>query len=89
MSLKDLLGRVQRLEDIEDIKKLKAGYCAACDRGYQADEIAELFTVDGIWDGGKTFGVCRSREEIRRHFQGASKRLTIARHQVILSHGMA
>lgn len=79
----DLEARVRRLEDIEAIKQLKAQYCAACDDGYDADRLAALFTEDAIWDGGRTFGVVEGREAIRKHFRGASKRLTIARHQVM------
>ncbi len=79
----DLEARIQRLEDIEAIKQLKAQYCAACDDGYDADRLASLFTSDAVWDGGGTFGVADGREAIRRHFQGASRRVTIARHQVM------
>lgn len=78
-----LEARVRRLEDIEAIKQLKARYCAACDDGYDADRLAALFTEDAVWDGGRTFGVVEGREAIRKHFRGASKRLTIARHQVM------
>ncbi len=81
--LTDLEARLRRLEDIEALKQLKARYCAACDDGYDADRLAELFTEDAVWDGGRTFGVANGREAIRRHFQGASRRLTIARHQVM------
>lgn len=79
----DLELRIQRLEDIEAIKVLKAMYCDFCDRGYDADGIASLMTEDAVWDGGATFGVRHGREEIRQHFQGASTRVTIARHQVM------
>lgn len=81
--MSDLEARIRRLEDIEAIKQLKAQYCAACDDGYDFDRLASLFTPDALWDGGKTFGVADGREAIRRHFQGASKRVTIARHQVM------
>ena len=79
----DLEGRIQRLEDIEEIKQLKAKYCRFCDEGYDPDGIASLFTDDGIWDGGRTFGRAEGREGIRRHFTGAAKRISIARHQVM------
>jgi hypothetical protein len=79
----DLEARVQRLEDIEAIRRLKARYCAYCDAGYDADGIAGLFTEDGVWDGGRTFGRAEGREAIRRHFTGAGDRITIARHQVM------
>lgn len=81
--LSDLQARLGRLEDIEAIRQLKARYCALCDAGYDADGLAALFTADGVWDGGRTFGVAEGREAIRRHFQGASKRISIARHQVM------
>ena len=83
MSTDDLAARVQRLEDIEEIKQLKARYCACCDAGYDADGIAGLFTDDGVWDGGRTFGRAEGREQIRRHFAGAGDRISIARHQVM------
>lgn len=79
----DLEGRVRRLEDIEAIKQLKARYCAYCDDGYDADGIASLFTEDAVWDGGRTFGRAEGREGIRKHFRGASRRVTVARHQVM------
>ncbi len=83
MQIEELARRVQRLEDIEAIKTLKARYCAACDRGYDADAIAAMYTEDGIWDGGRTFGRREGREAIRTHFRGAAARVAIARHQVM------
>ena len=56
MNLEDLARRVQVLEDIEAIKKLKARYCAYCDNNYDADGLASLFTEDAIWDGGERLG---------------------------------
>ena len=41
--------RVQVLEDIEDIRKLKAAYCAACDDDHNGDAVAALFVADGTW----------------------------------------
>jgi ketosteroid isomerase-like protein len=79
----DLESRIQRLEDIEEIKQLKAEYCRYCDEGYVPDGIAGLYTEDGIWDGGTTFGRVQGRDAIRSHFQGAAKRISIARHQVM------
>ncbi len=81
--MSDLEARIQRLEDIEAIKQLKAEYCAACDDGYDPDRLAALFTEHAVWDGGRTFGVADGREAIRKHFRGASQRVTIARHQVM------
>jgi ketosteroid isomerase-like protein len=78
-----LEARVRRLEDIEEIRRLKARYCDYCDNGYDPDGIAALYTEDGVWDGGRTFGRREGRDAIRRHFQGAAGRISIARHQVM------
>ena len=50
--------RLQRLEDIEAIKQLKARYCDACDGGwsseqpsYDWDKLQHMFTADCVWDG--------------------------------------
>lgn len=45
----DITERVQVLEDIEDIRKLKAAYCAACDDDHNGDAVAALFVPDGTW----------------------------------------
>jgi len=42
-----------------------------------------LFTEDGVWDGGRTFGLAEGKSAIRKHFDGAGKRISIARHQVM------
>jgi ketosteroid isomerase-like protein len=73
--------RIQHLEDIEAIKKLKARYCALCDENYDADGLAILFTPDAVWDGGQ-LGVCRGREEIRLFFQKSPRAISFAIHQV-------
>ena len=62
MSLEE---RIQRLEDIEAIKQLKAEYCAYCDDGYNPDGIANLYTEDAVWDGGP-FGRYEGRDAIRK-----------------------
>ena len=79
----DLETRLRRLEDIEEIKQLKAKYCRFCDEGYDPDGIASLFTENGVWDGGRTFGLAEGRVAIRKHFEGAGSRISIARHQVM------
>jgi ketosteroid isomerase-like protein len=82
MNVEELARRLQVLEDIEAIKKLKARYCAYCDNNYDADGIAALFTEDAVWDG-RSFGKYEGREAIRTFFQGAPKLLTFAIHQVM------
>jgi len=41
--------RIQELEDIEEIRKLKAAYCAACDDDHNGDAVAALYVSDGTW----------------------------------------
>jgi len=66
--------RLRRLEDIEEIKKLKARYCEACDGGWDGcashdyEKIVALFAPDGIWDGG-VYGRREGREAIRDYYQ--------------------
>ena len=80
--LQDIEQRLQMVEDVEAIKKLKYQYCAFCDDNYNADEIAGLFTEDAIWDGG-IFGKCEGREAIRGFFRSAPQVLSFAAHQVM------
>ena len=82
MSLEDIERRVKVLEDIEEIKRLKARYCAYCDDNYDADAIAGLFVEDAVWDGGIR-GRAEGREAIRNFFIGASQRLPFAVHMVL------
>ena len=82
MSLEDIERRLRALEDVEEIKRLKARYCAYCDDSYDADGIASLFTEDAVWDGGMR-GRADGREEIRNFFVRASQRLPFAIHMVM------
>ena len=83
MNIEALAQRLQVLEDIEAIKRLKARYCAFCDDGYNPDGIAGLFVADGVWDGGDTFGTCEGQAAIRKFFTGAPKQLPFALHYVM------
>jgi hypothetical protein len=51
MSDDDTRRRLQRLEDIEAIKQLKASYCYLIGDG-EIDRLMERFTGDAVWDGG-------------------------------------
>jgi uncharacterized protein (TIGR02246 family) len=75
-------ARLRALADIEEIKQLKARYAAACDKNYDADTIASLFTDDAVWDGGK-FGKAEGRENIRRFFHHAPEIFPFAIHHVM------
>ncbi len=82
MTLEDIDRRFRAIEDIEEIKRLKARYCSYCDDNYDADRIASLFTEDAIWDGGIR-GTAEGRDEIRNFFMRASQRLPFAVHMVM------
>jgi len=82
MDLRDLERRISALEDIEAIKQLKYRYADACDRGYDADTLADLFTEDAIWDGG-VFGRYDGQEAIRQYFQDISSDIVFAMHYMM------
>jgi hypothetical protein len=69
----NLEQRLRRFEDIEEIKKLKARYCEACDGGWSGrsshnvEGIVSLFVEDCIWDGG-VFGKREGREALREYY---------------------
>ncbi len=66
--------RLRRMEDIEEIKKLKARYCEACDGGWDGrashniEGIVSLFAEDGVWDGG-VYGRREGRNALRDYYQ--------------------
>ncbi len=78
-----LATALARLTAIEDIKQLKARYCAYCDQQYDPDGLASLFVEDGVWDGGAEFGCHTGREAIRTFFRGASGSIVFAAHLVM------
>jgi ketosteroid isomerase-like protein len=82
MDLTDLERRIRALEDIEAIKQLKYRYADACDRGYDADTLADLFTEDAIWDGG-VFGRYDGQDAIRNYFRGVSSDIVFAMHYMM------
>lgn len=73
-----LQERIQRLEDLEAIRQLKAFYAMCADAKYTDDhrrrpraeldrvarEQASVFTDDAVWDGGPQFGRYEGREAI-------------------------
>ena len=74
--------QVARLTAIEDIKQLKAIYCAYCDDGYNPEGIANLFVEDGIWDGAD-FGRHVGNNAIKEFFASISSDITFAGHLVV------
>ena len=82
MSAEDFERRLAALEAVEDIKRLKARYCAYCDDNYDVDNIASLFVEDAVWESA-TFGRYEGREAIRGFFVEAPKMLPFAVHMVM------
>jgi hypothetical protein len=58
----DLEQRVQRLEDIEAIKRLQSEYGRCIDRGYDLEGLARLFVEDAVWESN-AFGAYQNRQE--------------------------
>ena len=72
----DLAQRVQVLEDIEAIRKLKALYCAACDDDHNPAKLGELFTEDAVWEASSV-GRAEGRTAIQTLLGGIGQSGTI------------
>ena len=74
MSAKRSISNSSRLplEDIEEIKVLKARYGYYCDDSYDPDGISSLFVEDGVWDGGQ-FGRYEGRNAIHDFFRDLAR----------------
>ena len=81
MNIEELGQRLQTLEDIEAIKKLKARYCAGADERSE-EKFVGCFTDDAIWDGGN-FGRYEGKDAIRKFFHAIPKILSFAIHYVM------
>jgi hypothetical protein len=64
MAERALQERIQVLEDIEEIRKLKARYCAGCDDDHNPETVAALFAEDGSWEA-TGMGKWEGRERVR------------------------
>ena len=78
----ELEERVQRLEAIEAIRRLKIKYAQLCDNNYDPLGLTALFTEDAVWDGGG-LGRYEGHDEIRGFWEVASKSFTFALHYMI------
>jgi len=78
----ELEERVQRLEAIEAIRRLKIKYAQLCDNNYDPLGLTALFTKDAVWDGGG-LGRYEGHDEIRGFWEVASKSFTFALHYMI------
>ena len=66
--------RIQVLEDMESIKKLKASYCSWVDAGVagdasKMDELVSHFTDDEPWADFGAFGVHKGKEAVAGFFK--------------------
>lgn len=82
MTTGDLEKRVRALEDIEEIKRLKARYCAYCDDNYNPDKLTAMLAEDAVWDGGR-WGQAVGKAEIHAFFVKVSATLPFAVHMVL------
>ena len=75
--------RIQRMEDIEEIKQLKAQYCAGCDDDHNSETICALFVEDGVWDWEQT-AYCDGKAQIKEFMDNlrASGRIRNSAHMV-------
>jgi hypothetical protein len=81
MDINELAKRVQKLEDIEAIKQLKAEYADACDDLYNPKRMRDLFTKDAVWDGEKEgFGKYEGLDAVCGFFDGAKNSLLFGVH---------
>lgn len=96
-TLEELEKRIQALEDLEAIKKLKARYAQLADEKYSdgmpkgekdlkkiAGEMVQLFTEDAVWDGGRFGGKLKGRNQIMERFKGANFRFAV--HYFVMPH---
>ncbi len=75
----DLVRRLDRIESLQEITKLKHTYWHYNDTGLRGAEIASLFTEDGVWSN-EELGHYVGRTAIREFFDGLSEGLPFCAH---------
>jgi uncharacterized protein (TIGR02246 family) len=78
-ALAELRRQVMRLQAIEEIRDLKWRY-ARCSDNRDAQGLANLFTADGVFDGGAELGRHEGRAAIASFIADTLKRLEWAAH---------
>ena len=81
MNEAELQRRLDVIEDIEAIKRLKAEYCDICDSDHDQDRIVGIFTADGIWES-KGVGRAQGHAELRKLFKSFEERISFSQHNV-------
>ncbi len=79
MSNEEALKRLDHVEAVLAIQKLKHTYWHYNDTGLRGDEIAALFTEDGVWSNAE-LGHYEGREAIRTFFNSASGSIPFCAH---------
>jgi ketosteroid isomerase-like protein len=74
-----VIARLEQVEAVQAITKLKHTYWHFNDVGLLGDKIAPLFTEDGVWSN-EELGHYEGREAIRAFFNGASNALPFCAH---------
>jgi uncharacterized protein (TIGR02246 family) len=72
--------RVGDLEDVAALNRMITAYTAYCDRPFDAEGFASLFTEDGVWENDY-YGPQRGRDEIRDFIKTISGEIVWACHQ--------
>lgn len=84
-----LEARLQHLEDIEAIRRLKAAYCACGDGGWpdhgpsHMGPFADLFVEDAIWDGRPMAAYAVGRKAIHELVVLGSRPVSFVMHNVV------
>jgi uncharacterized protein (TIGR02246 family) len=74
--------RVNRIEDIEAIKQLKATYARHLDDGYNPEGIASLFTEEGLWVIKGVGGEAKGRAGIGQHCRNLKEGIAWGQHNI-------
>lgn len=77
--------RIQRLEDLEEIRQLMVRYAAAMDNSFDSYEIASLFSENATWSispASDISGTHIGREGIRKFFAGLSDEYSWTMHNM-------
>jgi hypothetical protein len=86
----ELIARIEKLEqqvqetrDIEEIRALKGKYAEACDLGYNADAMVELFAPDAVWEFTNMWGRHSGHAEIHKFMVDVGRQIKWALHFMI------
>ena len=79
---REMENRLQKIEDMEEIKKLKYRYALCLDEGYHGDEAAQLFIEDGLWSISGVGGTAKGRAAIKNHADHLGRDIHWGQHNI-------